>query len=68
MIREEIATGSYSSASEVVREALRLLEQANEFRVLKLQKLPEDIREGLDSDRPPYLTRKKSNVLPARGS
>jgi antitoxin ParD1/3/4 len=49
MIREKIATGSYNSASEVVREALRLLEQADEFRILKLQKLREDIREGLDS-------------------
>ena len=39
----------YNSASEVVREALRLLEQADEFRVLQLQKLREDIREGLDS-------------------
>jgi antitoxin ParD1/3/4 len=44
MIREKIASGSYNSASEVVREALRLLEQADEFRVLKLQKLREDIR------------------------
>jgi antitoxin ParD1/3/4 len=49
MIREKIACGSYNSASEVVREALRLLEQADEFRALKLQKLREDIREGLDS-------------------
>jgi antitoxin ParD1/3/4 len=49
MIREKIASGSYNSASEVVREALRLLEQADEFRVLKLQKLREDIREGLDN-------------------
>jgi antitoxin ParD1/3/4 len=49
MIREKIASGSYNSASEVVREALRLLEQADEFRALKLQKLREDIREGLDS-------------------
>jgi antitoxin ParD1/3/4 len=49
MIREKIASGSYNSASEVVPEALRLLEQADEFRVLKLQKLREDIREGLDN-------------------
>jgi len=49
MIRAKIATGSYNSASEVVREALRLLEQADQFRVLKLQKLREGIQEGLDS-------------------
>ena len=49
MIREKIASGSYNSASEVVREALRLLEQADEFRALKIQKLRDDIQEGLDS-------------------
>jgi len=49
MIREKIASGSYKSASEVVREALRLLEQADQFRALKMQKLREDVREGLDS-------------------
>jgi len=49
MIREKIASGSYNSASEVVREALRLLEQADQFRALKMQKLREDVREGLDS-------------------
>jgi antitoxin ParD1/3/4 len=49
MIREKIASGSYNSASEVVREALRLLEQDDQLRALKLQKLRQDIREGLDS-------------------
>jgi antitoxin ParD1/3/4 len=49
MIREKIASGSYSSASEVVREALRLLELEDQLRALKLQRLGQDIREGLDS-------------------
>ena len=49
MIREKIASGSYNSASEVVREALRLLEQEDQLRALKLQRLREDIREGLES-------------------
>jgi len=48
MIREKIASGSYNSASEVVREALRLLEQEDELRSLKLEKLRKDIRDGLD--------------------
>jgi putative addiction module CopG family antidote len=60
MIREKIASGSCSPASEVVREQLLLLEQADEFPALELQKLREDIREGLDSHR-------KSNVPLARG-
>src|SRR5579859_1121593 len=49
MIREKIASGSYNSASEVVREALRLMEQEDQLRSLKLQKLRHDVQEGLDS-------------------
>lgn len=52
MIREKVASGSYNSASEVVREALRLLEQADELRAVKMEKLRQDIREGLDSGPP----------------
>jgi antitoxin ParD1/3/4 len=51
MIRSKIASGSYNSASEVVREALRLLEEEDQVRSLKLQKLRADVREGLDSGR-----------------
>jgi antitoxin ParD1/3/4 len=49
MIREKVESGSYNSASEVVREALRLLEQEDQLRTLKMQKLRQDIQEGLDS-------------------
>jgi antitoxin ParD1/3/4 len=49
MIRAKIASGSYNSASEVVREALRLLEEEDKLRSLKLRKLREDINEGLES-------------------
>jgi putative addiction module CopG family antidote len=49
MIRAKIASGSYNSASEVVRQALRLLEDEDELRSLKLQRLREDLREGLES-------------------
>ncbi len=49
MTRAKIASGSYNSASEVVREALRLLEEEDQLRSLKMQRLREDIREGLES-------------------
>ena len=49
MIREKIASGSYTSASEVVREALRLMEEEDQLRSLKLQKLRQELQAGLDS-------------------
>ena len=49
MIRAKIASGSYNSASEVVREALRLLEEEDQLRSLKMQRLRKDIQEGLES-------------------
>ena len=39
----------YTSASEVVREALRLMEEQDRLRAAKLEHLREDIRKGMDS-------------------
>jgi len=47
-IQRVIAEGGDASASEVVREALRLLEQQQEENRLKLQRLREAIRMGID--------------------
>jgi len=49
MVRQKVAGGLYNSASEVVREALRLMETEDRMRELKLAQLRQDIREGLDS-------------------
>lgn len=49
MIRQKIASGSYSSASEVVREALRLMELEDQMRELKLARLRQDLQDGIDS-------------------
>ena len=49
MIREKVESGSYNSASEVVREALRLLEEEDQLRALKMERLRRDIQEGLES-------------------
>ena len=48
-IAEKVKGGFYSSASEVIRESLRLLKQFDEVQKMKLQQLREDIREGLES-------------------
>jgi antitoxin ParD1/3/4 len=49
MVRQKVASGLYTSASDVVREALRLMEQQDYIRAAKLEQLRHDIRDGIDS-------------------
>jgi antitoxin ParD1/3/4 len=48
-IKKQVESGRYSSASEVVRDALRLLEEQKEFREAQLKNLREKIQEGIHS-------------------
>jgi antitoxin ParD1/3/4 len=48
-IEQKIETGRYHSASEVVREALRLLEEHDQLRQIRLKELRKDIQAGLES-------------------
>lgn len=49
LVRAKVASGMYTSASEVVREALRLMDEQDRLRAVKLERLREDIRQGLAS-------------------
>ena len=49
IIKQKVSSGLYASASEVVREALRLMETQDQLRAIKLKQLKKDIREGLES-------------------
>ena len=49
IIRQKVNSGSYNSASEVVREALRLMEHEDRIRAVQLQRLRQDIEEGFNS-------------------
>ncbi len=49
MVRAKVASGMYTSASEVVREALRLMDEHDRLRAAKLDQLREDVRQGLAS-------------------
>lgn len=53
-LQQAVASGSYASNSEVLRDALRLWEQRRELRELKLNRLKRAYDEGMASgeDRP----------------
>ena len=48
LIEQKVREGSYQTASEVVREALRLLAERDMRRALEFQRLRGDIQAGLD--------------------
>ncbi len=48
LVQQKVATGLYNSASEVIREALRLLEERDEMRKMRLGTLRKEVRVGLD--------------------
>jgi len=48
-IRQQIKSGRYASASEVVRDALRLLESRERLRQIELEEYREKIRDGMES-------------------
>ena len=47
IINFKVQSGLYNSASEVVREGIRLLQQRDEMRQIKLEALRRDIEEGV---------------------
>lgn len=52
MVRDLVSSGRYSSASEVLRDGLRLIEEREQQRQIKLEALRVAIREGLESGEP----------------
>ena len=49
LVRSKIASGLHTSASEVVREALRLMDEQDRLREAKLEQLRSAVRQGLAS-------------------
>ena len=47
LVKEKVASGKYNSASEVMREALRLLVEQDQFRTIKLEALKREIELGM---------------------
>ncbi|MFL6278323.1 MAG: type II toxin-antitoxin system ParD family antitoxin [Blastocatellia bacterium] len=48
LVNEKVKSGRYTSASEVVREGLRLIQEQDELRKIKLQMLRQEIAKGVE--------------------
>ncbi len=48
LIQKKVASGLYNSASEVVREALRMLEEHDRLRELKFEELRQEVLAGFE--------------------
>lgn len=46
-VQEKVASGLYTSASEVIREALRMMEEQDHLKAIKLEALRKEIDKGL---------------------
>jgi len=49
LVKGKVENGHYNSVSEVIREALRLLEDRDNLRDLRLEKLRCEIQKGISS-------------------
>ncbi len=51
LINQKVATGMYHSASEVVREGLRLLREQDELKRIRTEELRRDIMVGVEQSK-----------------
>ena len=49
LVKSKVQSGLYNSVSEVMREALRLLEERDQLRDLRLEELRSEIQKGINS-------------------
>ncbi len=49
LVKKKVESGLYNSASEVIREALRLLKSRDDFNEIQTQALKTDIQKGISS-------------------
>lgn len=52
LVNEKVKSGRYTSASEVIREALRMLAEHDQLYQIRLEELRKAVKEGLESGEP----------------
>ena len=63
LIHKKVKSGVYNNASEVVREALRLLEEQDKIKELKLSKLKAELQVGINQlDRKQYSKKSLQSI------
>ena len=55
LVKRKVESGLYGSASEVMREALRLLDEHDRLRNMRLEELRAEMKKGIDSGEPTPL-------------
>jgi antitoxin ParD1/3/4 len=55
LVKKKVESGLYGSASEVMREALRLLDERDRLHAIRLEELRAEIKKGLESGEPTPL-------------
>ena len=51
LVNEKVRSGDYNSASEVIREALRLLKESDELRRIRREEVRREVMKGVDEIR-----------------
>lgn len=67
LVQKKLKSGMYHSASEVVREGLRLLQDRDSFRALQLKELKADLDEGLADLRRGRVVKMDAKAIKAEG-
>ena len=76
LVKTKVESGLYGSASEVMREALRLLEERDRRHAVRVEELRAEIKKGMDSGEPTQLDvgaikargRKRLDAQPKKGN